>query len=190
MVTSFSFFSITDFLQSNISSCIVNVSFNHMHFIVLVSIWGILVCIFDLIFVFVVTLVSLNSVCIATNKPTCAKSIWTSTNTPTCTMSIGPYMDMSIGVTNLSFVYSNLCSNGSHGLESTFYFSLTFHIIVENLCQHTRWKDLAEDLDIIFINLFTIFYLIIMYSVVLTTHWCTFGTLWSILNLHVFYCFV
>jgi hypothetical protein len=67
VVTSSSFFSITNFLQFNISSCIVNVSFNHMHFVVLVSIWGILVCILDLICVFVVTLVGLNSVFIVTN---------------------------------------------------------------------------------------------------------------------------
>lgn len=98
---------ITDFLQSNISSRTINVSLNHMHFIVLVSIWGILMCILDLTCVFVVTLVGSNLVCIVINKLACAKLVWTSTNTPTYTMLVWTCMDMPIGVTSLSFVYSN-----------------------------------------------------------------------------------
>ncbi len=153
-----------------------------MHFIVLVSIWGILVCILDSTCVFVVTLVGSNLICIAINKLACAKLVWTSTNTLTYTMLVWTCMDMPIGVTSLFFCVFKLCSNGSHGLEDTFCFSLTFHIIIKNLCQHTRWKDLTKHLDVIFISLFNIFCLIIMYYVVLTTHWCRLGTTWFVLN--------
>ncbi len=170
VITSFSFSSIIDSLWSNISSRTINVFFNHMHFVVLVSILGILVCILDLICVF----------CNNSNRFIFNLYCYRQTNMCKVSLSLQKHTDLyNVGwdlhkyanrCNKLVFCVLKLCSNGNHGLENTFYFSLTSHIIVENLCQHMRWKYLTEHLDAIFIGLFNIFCLIIMYYVVLTTH--------------------